>query len=214
MLSTHFHTHVKGIDLHLSCDRVYSCLRFRWSLPEHMKCPVLVNIDNAQVLLPKLGRKLARIVASIHRMGFEIAFLYWFYDCLMEKCNKYDIYLWILAHYPMKAKQMQRISLNFTRTILELQNCLYTYTYVSVYVCIADVLLSFFLSLKLYVVFHFVHSALSASLSLARRAFHPVPPLAGPLCGLLMCNLICIILHVWRFGYSGVKVKRSMLTEL
>lgn len=61
---------------------------------------------------------------------------------------------------------------------------LYIYLHIS---CICSVharhfsfFLSFFASLKLNVVFHFVHSASSASLSLPRRAFHPVPPLETP----------------------------------
>lgn len=117
----------------------------------------------------------------------------------------------IVPQKSIKPKQMQRISLNFSYTILQLYNSPQLHIYVCMYVYEQYTRRSSFFSRNS--TSFFISFIL---LRLPRRAFHPVPPLSpspSPLCG-LMCNLICIILHVWRFGYSGVKVKRSMLTEL
>lgn len=80
--------------------------------------------------------------------------------------------------------------------------------------------LSFFASLKLNVVFHFVHSASSASLSLPRRAFHPVPPLETPSLSTLrsphvqshMHYFACLAIWVFRRKGQKINVDRAVIS--
>lgn len=137
----------------------------------------------------------------------------------MEKCNKYDIYLWIVPQKSIKPKQMQKISLNFTYTILQLYNSLYKHlhTYVvSQYVCIWEPYQSeFFLSSKLNVVFHLVHSASSAPTRLSSRST-PKSKSESTLWSHVQSHMhyfACLAIWVFRRKGQKINVDRAVISE-